>query len=298
MPKNYEEIRDEHSALINLLFTPSYISRVLSRNGLTLKKSFGQNFLISRSVAEKVLGSAGLASDDRVLEIGPGLGTLTFMMAPIVEHVIAVEIDGGISRVLSRFIEESGTGNITVINADFLRSGHREALERRPTKAVSNFPYSSGIRSIAVLLERFPGIDSITGTVQRELALRITAAPGDRDYAAISAYLQFLAHIDIINRSIGPGCFFPAPGVESSIISIQRKKDPPVDAVLFKKVVQASFRSRRQTLVNNLMALEGPLKKDIEELVFGLFGDRRIRAEAVSVQGFVELSSGFQRLIP
>jgi len=275
------------------LFSPSFIISILKEKRLSLKKTFGQNFLINRDIASQILHYSDLQSTDTVLEIGPGLGTLTFIIAEKVDQVIAVEIDGGIARCLQDKVKEFEIKNIHIINDDFINLQYSDLQgQGYPNKAVCNFPYKIGIKALFKIIDEFPGIQQITGTVQKELAERITSLPGAKEYSYVSVYLQYAAEIKVIEKKIAPANFFPEPGVDSSIIAIkvrpERKRE---ERKIFKNLVKVCFSSRRKSLVNNLQRLDSAITKNrLKEMVSELFHDDHIRAEQLSIRDFEMLT--------
>ncbi len=279
------------------LFSPSAIARILRERGLRLRSAMGQNFLINPGTAGRILDYAGLGPEDTVLEVGPGLGTLTLLMAPRVAEVVAVEVDGGLAAYLEQRLRDEGAVNVRLVRGDILKIPARE-LEgaRPPNKSVSNFPYSAGIRSLIRILEELPSLELIVGTVQRELAERVAAAPGRPEYAFVSVYLQLRAEVKVLER-VPPTHFFPRPRVESAVISLRSRMGSldPAFAARFKRVAKAAFAGRRKSLVNNLAALDLSLVKPvISSLVGDLFGDPGVRAERLSVQDFVRLTEALE----
>jgi 16S rRNA (adenine1518-N6/adenine1519-N6)-dimethyltransferase len=286
--------------IVKKVFTPSYISEILKNRNLSLKKRYGQNFLINRDLAEKILKHADLSVSDTVLEIGPGLGTLTFLMSEKVKQITAVEIDFGFSKYLQEIVERAKTGNIKIINKDFLQINSDDLLSsEQPQKVISNFPYSSGIKAILKIVDDFKSVERIIGTVQKELADRLTAKPGSKNYAFVSVYLQYVSRIRILEQNISPGNFFPSPEVISSLIEVKRVKgDLPVDPEVFKIVARSGFANRRKNLINNIKLSN--IKIDKEELIKLIryrFRDLKIRAESLSVEDFVELTGDIQPFI-
>jgi 16S rRNA (adenine1518-N6/adenine1519-N6)-dimethyltransferase len=172
---------------VNKVFSPSFITEILKHRGLSLKKRYGQNFLINRSLAERILKHADLNKNSTVMEIGPGLGTLTFLLSGKVKQVIAVEIDSGFSKYLDEIVEKNGILNIRIINEDFIHFSFKNSrLSEKPDKVISNFPYSTGIKSILKIVDEFNSVECIIGTVQKELADRLVAHPGSKNYAYVS----------------------------------------------------------------------------------------------------------------
>jgi 16S rRNA (adenine1518-N6/adenine1519-N6)-dimethyltransferase len=281
------------------LFTPSFIAETLSARHLSLRSRHGQNFLISRNVAERILEHAALRTGDTVLEIGPGLGQLTFLLAERVKKVIAVEIDGGVARYLRDTVSALGLRNVTIVDGDFLDGDFSGSGAR---SVVSNFPYGIAIKAVLKILRELRGVTGITGMVQREIADRMTAKPDSKDYAAVSVVLQFLAEARVLERHIAPGNFFPVPEVTSAVISVRRRvAKGRVDAGLFERVVKAGFSRRRKTLFGNLVkagilpGADGPgaahrVRNEVGDFISRRFRNAKVRAESLSVDDFVEVA--------
>jgi 16S rRNA (adenine1518-N6/adenine1519-N6)-dimethyltransferase len=277
---------------LNKVFSPSYITEVLKKRGMSLKKRYGQNFLINRDLAGKIIKHADLDESCTVLEIGPGLGTLTFLLSAEVRRVIAVEIDSGFCRYLEETAAQAQTGNVTVINKDFLAlSTDHPDLSDKPDRVVSNFPYSAGIKSILKAVDDFESVVNITGTVQKELADRLIAKPGSKNYSYVSVYLQYVSRMRVLDNHISPANFFPSPEVVSSLIEVKPVRGTlPVEPEIFKRFVRASFANRRKNLVNNLKSADIRFDKEkLKTIVRERFRDIRIRAESLSVEDFTNL---------
>jgi 16S rRNA (adenine1518-N6/adenine1519-N6)-dimethyltransferase len=272
------------------IFTPGFIIQILKENDLSLKKFLGQNLLLNRDLAGRILKYSGLEPRDSVLEIGPGLGTMTLLLAEHAGDVTAVEIDRGIARYLSGIVEEFGLSHVRILEGDFL-SLSPEELSRTclPNKVVSNFPYSVAIKSIIRIAEYLRSVHLVVGTVQKELADRITAKPGMKNYSFVSVYIQFLMNTSVLEKRILPQSFFPRPEVESAVIKLTRREwEPECDPLLFKKVAKGGFSNRRKRLVKNLGSVcEGISASDLELIVGEAVGDSSVRAEHVSVDGFI-----------
>ena len=276
------------------MFIPSQIIQILRTNSLALRKSLGQNLLINRNVVQRTLAYAELHPDDSVLEIGPGLGALTFSLAQNVKELVAVEVDRGIAAYLAKRVEAFGCSNISVVQGDVL-TYRLDTLpfSRAPTQVLSNFPYSIAIKAMIRIAEQLHSVERITCMVQRELANRITASPGDKVYSFVSVYLQYHMEIQIVEKGIGPQNFFPRPDVDSSIVVLRRRKRGASDAVdrVFKAVVKNAFSSRRKRLAKNLKLL--PLDiggAEVESLVEELFQNPGIRAEELDQADFMCLA--------
>ena len=281
------------------LFSPSYIRKILEKHSLSLTNRFGQNFLVNQNIARRILEYADLNKKDSVLEIGPGLGTLTFFIADLTQTVFAIEIDRGLARYLKDRAEECGVKNIIVLNGDFLKIDPSEVYNfSAPEKVISNFPFNIALKAILRILEEYASVRWITGTVQQEIAERIVAKPGQKNYSYVSVYLQFLSNIRVMDKHISPKNFIPPPEVESSIIKVERvKNELPVEKSVFKRIVKASFRNRRKSLVNNLLALDSRMRKEeLEDLIRTHARDVRVRAEKLSVHEFVRLVRELQKL--
>jgi len=281
------------------VFNPSYITEILKAHSLSLNKKYGQNFLVNRAVAERLFRYAHIGKQNTLLEIGPGIGTLTFSLAERAKQVIAVEIDRGFAHWLGEKLAERGQKNIKIIQGDFLKLSPAIIFEHgTPDKAVSNFPYSICLKAIVRCLEEYPCVGEIVGTVQKELAQRVCAVPNEKNYSAVSVYVQALAHVRIMEKDLSPRNFFPAPEVTSAILRLTRFGDgTPFNREIFKRVVKASFSSRRKSLVNNLCAMKGfSDKKTVRSIVDAHFHNVDIRAEQVSVEGFMRLARSIEAL--
>jgi 16S rRNA (adenine1518-N6/adenine1519-N6)-dimethyltransferase len=282
------------------LFSPAGIQRVLEERSLSLTRRFGQNFLINRQLAERILGYLQPRCDESVLEVGPGLGTLTYTLAARAGELTAVEIDAGFARFLREECEARGLRNVHVLNGDFLRlDPGRVQRFAVPCKAVSNFPYAVAIKAIIKILEEYGSVNLIVGAVQEEIARRITASPGEKNYSAVSVYVQYLSRTAILHPRIAPGSFFPAPDVSSAIVRIERITEaPPVDRAAFRAFVRACFSSRRKSLVNNLLAAyAGADRRALERIMQNVRRDPLVRAEGLAVKELVELAADLLPLL-
>jgi 16S rRNA (adenine1518-N6/adenine1519-N6)-dimethyltransferase len=280
------------------LFSPSHIRKILEKHSLALTNRFGQNFLINQNIARRILEYADLNQKDSVLEIGPGLGTLTFFIADLTQTVLAIEIDRGLARYLKDTAEECGLKNIFILGGDFLKIDPGAVYNfSTPEKVISNFPFNIALKAILRILEEYASVRWITGTVQQEIAERIVAKPGQKNYSYVSVYLQFLTNVTVMDKHISPKNFIPPPEVESSIIKVERvKSELPVGKRVFKRIVKASFRNRRKSLLNNLLALDSRMRKEeVEDLIRTHVRDVRVRAENLSVHEFVRLARELQK---
>lgn len=238
------------------LGNPQNTIAVLEKYKFHFQKRFGQNFLIDTHVLEKIIRAAQITDEDLVLEIGPGIGTMTQYLCENARQVIAVEIDSNLIEILSDTL--SGYSNVTVINEDILKLDiNRLVTEKNngnPIKVVANLPYYITTPIIMGLFESHVPIESITVMVQKEVAERMQAGPGSKDYGALSLAVQYYADA-YIAANVPPNCFMPRPNVGSAVIRLTRHKTPPVsvhDEALMFRLIRASFNQRRKTLVNGL----------------------------------------------
>ena len=281
---------------------PKYTIEVLQKYNFAFQKRFGQNFLIDTHVLDKIINSAQITKDDFVLEIGPGIGTMTQYLAEAAREVAAVEIDTTLIPILKDTLKD--WDNVTVINNDILKVDIRKlALEKnqgRPIKVVANLPYYITTPIIMGLFENQVPIDSITIMVQKEVADRMQVGPGTKDYGALSLAVQYYAKPQIV-ANVPPNCFMPRPKVGSAVIRLERYAKPPVevnDEKLMFRIIRASFNQRRKTLVNGLKnSPEIPFSKEQIEAALGMCGlSLNIRGEALTLEQFAQLANAFSSL--
>ena len=229
---------------------------VLQKYDFVFQKKFGQNFLIDSHVLDKIVSAAGITKDDFVLEIGPGIGTMTQYLAASARKVFAVEIDKALIPILEDTLKEFD--NVQVINQDILKVDIKKLAEEhndgKPIKVVANLPYYITTPIIMGLFESQVPIDSITVMVQKEVADRMKVGPGTKDYGALSLAVQYYAEPYIV-ANVPPNCFMPRPKVGSAVIRLTRHEKPPVevaDEKLMFRLIRASFNQRRKTLANGL----------------------------------------------
>lgn len=279
------------------LSNPKNTIEMIKKYEFAFQKKFGQNFLIDSHVVEKIIRSANLTKEDCVLEIGPGIGTMTQYLAEAAREVIAVEIDKNLIPILSETLQ--AYDNVTVINNDILKVNIEELVEKhnqgRPIKVVANLPYYITTPIIMGLFESHVPIDSITVMVQKEVADRMQVGPGTKDYGALSLAVQFYAKPEIV-ANVPPNCFIPRPNVGSAVIRLTRHETCPVevkDEALMFKLIRASFNQRRKTLVNALgNAPElGISKEKVKELLEVQGLSQTVRGEALTLEQFAELSN-------
>ena len=270
---------------------------VLIKYGFTFQKKFGQNFLIDPHVLDKIIRAAEITEDDFVLEIGPGMGTMTQYLAYAAREVYAVEIDKSLIPILEDTL--SDYDNVTVINEDILKVNIAKLAEEknggRPIKVVANLPYYITTPIIMGLFESHVPIDSITVMVQKEVADRMQVGPGTKDYGALSLAVQFYAKPQIV-ANVPPNCFMPRPNVGSAVIRLTRHEEVPVqvdDEKLMFHIIRASFNQRRKTLANGLSnAPQVHLsKEEIQECIAELGEPLTIRGEALTLEQFAALSN-------
>ena len=281
------------------LGNPKYTIEVLQKYHFVFQKRFGQNFLIDEHVLDKIIAAAEITKDDFVLEIGPGIGTMTQYLAQAAREVAAVEIDQALIPILKDTLQD--WDNVTVINEDILKVDIRRlAMEKnggQPIKVVANLPYYITTPIIMGLFENNVPIDSITIMVQKEVALRMQEGPGSKDYGALSLAVQYYAEPKIV-ANVPPNCFMPRPKVGSAVIRLTRHENPPVkpmDEKLMFRIIRASFNQRRKTLVNGLKNSEelNFSKDEIEKALEQCRIPLNIRGEALTLQQFCELSDKF-----
>lgn len=279
------------------LGNPQNTIAVLQKYHFVFQKKFGQNFLIDTHVLDKIIRSAEITKEDMVLEIGPGIGTMTQYLAQAAGKVVAVEIDKALIPILRETLE--GYENVTVLNEDILKVDLRQLVERenggRPIKVVANLPYYITTPIIMALFEQHIPLKSITVMVQKEVADRMQTGPGSKDYGALSLAVQYYAKPYIV-ANVPPNCFMPRPKVGSAVIRLERYEQPPVeveDEVLLFRIIRASFNQRRKTLANGLKnsAELDFTKEQIEEAIEALGKGSGVRGETLTLEEFAELAN-------
>ncbi len=274
------------------LSNPKQTIEIIQKHNFNFKKSYGQNFLIDSHVIDKIIRAAEIDKNDNVLEIGPGIGTLTQYLAEAAGRVIAVEIDEKLIPVLGETLAEYD--NVEVINRDILKCDIDSLFEGKPFKVVANLPYYITTPIIMGLLEGRSHFDSLTVMIQKEVADRMKAGPGTKDYGALSLAVQYYAE-PYLAANVPPNCFMPRPAVGSAVIRLKRRETPAVevkDEKLLFKLIRAAFMERRKTLLNavkNSQELDIP-KKRVEEALTDLGIDVRIRGEALTLEQFALLA--------
>ena len=281
------------------LSDPKKTIEVIQKYQFAFQKRFGQNFLIDAHVLEKIVSAAGITKDDCVLEIGPGIGTMTQYLAESAGQVIAVEIDTNLLPILTDTLKDYS--NVKVINQDILKVDINELVKEynngRPIKVVANLPYYITTPIIMGLFESNVPIDNITVMVQKEVADRMQVGPGSKDYGALSLAVQYYASPYIV-ANVPPNCFIPRPNVGSAVFRLTRYQEPPVqvkDPKLMFKLIRASFNQRRKTLQNGLN--NSPeisfSKEEITKAIESLGVSPSVRGEALSLEQFAQLANYF-----
>lgn len=280
------------------LGNPTNTIAVLNRYGFSFQKKFGQNFLIDENVVEKIVRDAGVTKDDFVLEIGPGIGTMTQILCENAREVVAVEIDDKLIPIL---IEDtlSWYDNVTVIHEDILKLDIVKLANERnggkPIKVVANLPYYITTPIIMGLFESHVPLDSITIMVQKEVADRMQVGPGTKDYGALSLAVQYYAKPQIL-LNVPASCFMPRPNVDSAVIQLTRYEKPPVEVAdehLMFRLIRASFNQRRKTMTNSVgNSPELSVSKEQMAAALEKCGlSATVRGEALTLEQFAELAN-------
>lgn len=277
------------------LSNPQVTIETIKKYDFAFQKKFGQNFLIDSHVLDKIIAAAGVTKEDVVLEIGPGFGTMTQYLAEAAKEVIAVEIDKTLIPILHETLADYD--NVTIINEDILKVDIAKLVEEKnggkPIKVVANLPYYITTPIIMGLFESHVPLDNITVMVQKEVAQRMQAGPGTKDYGALSLAVQFYAEPYIV-ANVPPNCFIPRPGVGSAVIRLTKWENPPIavkDESFMFSLIRASFNQRRKTLQNSLV--NGGIQITKEQVVNALEQmelSPTVRGEALTLEQFAQLS--------
>ena len=283
---------------------PANTIDIIKKYDFNFQKKFGQNFLIDTHVLDKICAESGLKENDLAIEIGPGIGALTQYLANTAKAVVAVEIDKNLLPILDETLADYK--NTSIINADFLKIDLENLIDECRQKygefenirIVANLPYYITTPIIMNVLESHTHIDSITVMIQKEVADRMQASPGTKDYGALSLAVQYYSNPYVV-AFVPPNCFIPRPKVGSSVIRLDIYKDKPiktVDEKLMFQIIRAGFNQRRKTLVNSLANFEG-LKLSKERIIYALSllgKSEKIRGEALSLEEFAQLAEYLQ----
>lgn len=276
---------------------PGNTIAILQKYQFVFQKKYGQNFLIDTHVLDKIIASAGIGSDDMVLEIGPGIGTLTQYLCEHARKVVAVEIDRALIPILEETLEQYD--NVVVFNDDILKVDIAQLVERenggKPIKVVANLPYYITTPIIMGLFEKHVPLESITIMVQKEVAERMQTGPGSKEYGALSLAVQYYAKPEIV-ANVPPNCFMPRPKVGSAVIRLTRHEKPPVsvnDETLLFRIIRAAFNQRRKTLQNALCNAPDLVlsKEQIQQALKKMGISESIRGEALTLEQFAQFTN-------
>lgn len=276
------------------LYSPNKIKETLDRYGFKFSKSLGQNFLIDGNVVRKIVREAGITKDDYVLEIGPGMGTLTEELALNAKKVVAVELDKKLLPILDETL--ANYDNVEIIYGDVLEVDLKALIEEKldggPVKLVANLPYYVTTPIIGKLLEDDLKLESINVMVQKEVADRMAAGPGSKSYGSLSVFVNFYTKPKVVVK-VPKTVFMPQPKIDSSVIKLDLKKDlPDIDREKLFKVVKAAFSKRRKTIINALSTFGFDLEKEEIRQALEKVGIKpEERAENISVEDFIKLST-------
>ena len=282
--------------LESVIASPEVVHYICKRFDIKMSKKLGQNFLIKRGIVDEIVHAAELIPDEPVLEVGPGIGTLTQGLAQSGADVTAIELDRRLLEVLDTTL--SSYDNVRIIHGDVLKLDVPSIMNHKPFKVVANLPYYITTPIIMSLLESKLPIERLVVMVQKEVALRMVAKPGTKDYGALSVAVQYYTEPDIV-LDVPPKSFLPAPAVTSSVIRCVLRDKPPVDVIdekLFFRVVKAGFAQRRKTFANT-MKTTGLSKDRIEELLAKVNIDGQRRGETFTLQEFADVANAWASLI-
>ena len=280
----------------SIIASPEVVHYICKRFDIKMSKKLGQNFLIKRGIVDEIVKAADLQEGEPVLEIGPGIGTLTQGLAQSGANVTAIELDTRLLEVLDTTLAQYS--NVTIVHGDVLKLDVPSIMNNEPFKVVANLPYYITTPIIMSLLESRLPIERLVVMVQKEVALRMVAKPGTKDYGALSVAVQYYTKPDIV-LDVPPKSFLPAPAVTSSVIRCVLRDQPPVDVVdekLFFRVVKAGFAQRRKTFANT-MKTTGLSKDRIEELLAKANIDGQRRGETLTLQEFADVANAWAALI-
>ncbi|MDR1541977.1 MAG: 16S rRNA (adenine(1518)-N(6)/adenine(1519)-N(6))-dimethyltransferase RsmA [Clostridiales bacterium] len=279
--------------------THSVSAEIIKKYGITPKKGLGQNFLIEPNIAEKIIKAAGVDKDDCIIEIGPGLGALTQMLAQTGARILAVEIDKSLAGALEEIFKSFE--NVEIIKGDILKTDVKKLLVDRGlerAKVCANLPYYITTPILMMLLESALPLESITAMVQKEVAQRLAADAGDDEYGSISLAARFYADI-ALNATVPRNCFVPRPAVDSAIVTLRLRKSQfmPMDEEFMFKCIRAAFGHRRKTLVNCLHERFDTPKEELAKMLESCGFNEMIRGEALDLKGFCLLSDTLNPIV-
>ena len=281
------------------LGSPSATKEIINKYSFAFQKKFGQNFLIDSNILESIVSAADITKDDFVLEIGPGIGTMTQYLCEAARQVVAVEIDKMLIPILKDTLSEYD--NVEVINQDVLKLDIKALAQEKnngkPIKVVANLPYYITTPIIMGLFESKVPIESITIMVQKEVADRMQTGPGSKDYGALSLAVQYYADAKV-QLNVSASCFMPRPNVDSAVIKLTAHEKPVVDVdeTLMFKVIRASLNQRRKTLVNGLKNSSelDYTKEEIVQAIKAIGKEENIRGEKLTLEEFAALSNSLK----
>ena len=282
--------------LESVIASPEVVHYICKRFDIKMSKKLGQNFLIKRGIVDEIVHAAELTPGEPVLEVGPGIGTLTQGLAQSGADVTAIELDRRLLEVLDTTL--ASYDNVRIVHGDVLKLDVPSIMNHKPFKVVANLPYYITTPIIMSLLESKLPIERLVVMVQKEVALRMVAKPGTKDYGALSVAVQYYTEPDIV-LDVPPKSFLPAPAVTSSVIRCVLRDKPPVDVIdekLFFRVVKAGFAQRRKTF-SNTMKTTGLSKDRIEELLAKVNIDGQRRGETFTLQEFADVANAWASLI-
>ena len=282
--------------LESVIASPEVVHYICKRFDIKMSKKLGQNFLIKRGIVDEIVHAAELTPGEPVLEVGPGIGTLTQGLAQSGADVTAIELDRRLLEVLDTTL--ASYDNVRIVHGDVLKLDVPSIMNHKPFKVVANLPYYITTPIIMSLLESKLPIERLVVMVQKEVALRMVAKPGTKDYGALSVAVQYYTEPDIV-LDVPPKSFLPAPAVTSSVIRCVLRDKPPVDVIdekLFFRVVKAGFAQRRKTFANT-MKTTGLSKDRIEELLAKANIDGQRRGETFTLQEFADAANAWAALI-
>lgn len=274
------------------LYSPKYIRELLDKYGFKFSKQLGQNFLIDGNIVRNIVKKAGIGKEDYVLEIGPGIGTLTEELALNAKKVVAVEIDRNLLPILDETLDRYD--NVEVVHGDILKVDLKRLIDEKlgggPIKVVANLPYYVTTPIIAMLIEEDLNIESITVMIQKEVAERIAAKPGTKQYGSLTVFVNFYCIVEnllLVPKTV----FMPSPKVDSAVVKLNLKKDVEnVDKKVFFQVVKSAFNQRRKTILNSLASGLAYEKDTVKEILEGCNISLNARAEDLTIEDFLNIS--------
>lgn len=281
------------------LYSPAYVKEIVSRYGFKFSKGLGQNFLIDGNILRKISEAGHIGPEDYVLEIGPGIGTLTEELALRAKKVVAIELDNRLFPILEETLGKYN--NIEIVQGDVLEVDLEKLIDEKlnggPIKVVANLPYYVTTPIIGKLIEDNLNIESIIVMVQKEVAERMAANPGGKEYGSLSVFINFYSNPEIVVK-VPKTVFMPQPKIDSAVIKLNIKRElPDVDREKFSKIVKAAFSKRRKTIINSLSSYGFNIEKDeVKQALEDANIDLNARAESLSLEDFIKISKTFPPL--